>query len=41
MDLANGLVEWARTSGEEMPSELADMAHAAQDIVSHINSDSN
>ncbi len=35
-ELALGLVEWARKSGEEMPTELADLAHAAQDIVAHV-----
>jgi hypothetical protein len=32
----NTLVEWARNSGEEMPSELADLAHDAQDVLSHV-----
>jgi len=35
--LADSLVEWARTSGEDMPAALADLAHAAQDIVTHVN----
>lgn len=35
--LADSLVEWARTSGEEMPTALADLAQAAQDIVAHVN----
>ena len=39
MELAGALIEWARKSGEEMPTELADMAHSAQDIISHINRD--
>jgi hypothetical protein len=30
---AEGLVEWARRSGEEIPSSLSDMAHEAQDIL--------
>jgi hypothetical protein len=33
---ASGLVEWARQSGEDMPSALAEMAHNAQDILSHV-----
>jgi hypothetical protein len=32
----NTLIEWARKSGEEMPSELADLAHDAQDVLSHV-----
>jgi hypothetical protein len=35
-DLAASLVSWARKSGEDMPSELADLAHAAQDIVTDV-----
>jgi hypothetical protein len=34
---ANGLIDWARKSGEDMPSELVDMAHEAQDILAAIN----
>lgn len=30
---ASSLVEWARKSGEDMPSELAQLAHHAQDIL--------
>jgi hypothetical protein len=33
---ANGLVEWARKSGEDMPSELVKLAHNAQDILSEV-----
>lgn len=36
---AEGLVDWARKSGEEMPSSLADLAHQAQDILARVNSD--
>jgi hypothetical protein len=32
----NTLIEWARNSGEEMPSELADLAHDAQDVLTHV-----
>ena len=34
--LARMLVDWARKSGEEMPAELADLAHRAQDVVNSI-----
>jgi len=33
---ANALVDWARKSGEEMPNELAELAHRAQDILSDV-----
>jgi len=33
---AGGLVEWARKSGEDMPSALVEMAHNAQDILSQV-----
>ena len=33
---ATGLVDWARKSGEEMPAALVDLAHNAQDILSHV-----
>ena len=33
---ANGLVEWARKSGEDMPNALAQLAHDAQDILAHV-----
>ena len=35
--VANNLVEWARRSGEEMPSELVDLAHEAQDVLSALD----
>jgi len=31
------LVEWARKSGEEMPNELAELAHQAQDILTGVS----
>jgi hypothetical protein len=33
---ASGLVEWARKSGEDMPSALAELAHNAQDILAQV-----
>ena len=39
LDLAQALVDWARKSGEDMPSELADLAHAAQDLITQTDSD--
>ena len=33
---ASSLVEWARKSGEEMPNELAELAHQAQDILTGV-----
>ena len=33
---ANGLVEWARKSGEDMPNALVELAHNAQDLLSHV-----
>jgi len=33
---AKSLVEWARKSGEDMPNELAELAHQAQDILTEI-----
>ncbi len=33
---ANGLVDWARKSGEDMPNALVELAHNAQDILAHI-----
>ncbi len=33
---ANSLVDWARKSGEEMPSTLVELAHNAQDILAHV-----
>ena len=37
VDFASTLVDWARKSGEDMPAELADLAHDAQDILAHVN----
>jgi len=34
---ANELVEWARKSGEEMPSQLVELAHSAQDLLTSLN----
>ncbi len=34
--LAATLIDWARKSGEDMPSELVNMAHDAQDIIAHV-----
>ena len=31
------LIEWARRSGEEMPAELAQLAHSAQDVLSDVD----
>jgi hypothetical protein len=33
---ASSLVNWARKSGEEMPNELAELAHQAQDLLSEV-----
>jgi hypothetical protein len=33
---ASSLVEWARKSGEDMPNELAELAHHAQDILTDV-----
>jgi hypothetical protein len=35
---ANALVEWARKSGEDMPSQLVELAHSAQDLLTRLNS---
>ena len=35
---ANALIDWARTSGEDMPSELAELAHEAHDVLTAVNS---
>ena|SRR5206468_1014766 len=37
--VANELVEWARNSGEEMPSELVQLAHDAQDLLTSVDGD--
>jgi len=34
---AEELINWARKSGEEMPSSLADLAHQAQDILARVH----
>ncbi len=34
---ASGLISWARRSGEEMPTDLVDLAHDAQDLLTHID----
>lgn len=39
VEFAANLVDWARKSGEEMPNELANLAHNAQDILSVVNQD--
>jgi len=33
---ANGLVEWVRMSGEDMPDALANLAHEAQDLLAQV-----
>ncbi|HTK79483.1 MAG TPA: hypothetical protein VL286_03500 [Rhizomicrobium sp.] len=38
--LANELIEWARRSGEEMPSDLAQLAHDAQDVLANLDGES-
>ncbi len=35
--LAGHLIDWARMSGEDMPSSLAELAHEAQDILTAVN----
>jgi hypothetical protein len=37
--MANELVEWARRSGEEMPADLVQLAHDAQDLLSSVDGD--
>ena len=39
VDFAANLVDWARKSGEDMPNELVTLAHDAQDILEHVNSE--
>lgn len=39
MTFAQMLVDWARKSGEDMPSSLADLAHEAQDVLTQIERD--
>ncbi|HEY2070215.1 MAG TPA: hypothetical protein VGG48_11725 [Rhizomicrobium sp.] len=36
-NFANELVEWARKSGEEMPSQLVELAHSAQDLLTRLD----
>ncbi|HVU21802.1 MAG TPA: hypothetical protein VHE09_13805 [Rhizomicrobium sp.] len=36
-NVARRLVEWARKSGEDMPADLADLAHHAQDVLTMID----
>lgn len=38
-NFATELVEWARKSGEEMPSQLVELAHNAQDLLTRVNSE--
>ena len=33
---ASSLVNWARKSGEDMPNELAELAHKAQDLLADV-----
>ena len=33
---ASGLIDWARKSGEDMPNALVELAHSAQDILTHV-----
>ena len=35
--VARTLIEWARKSGEEMPLELAQLAHSAQDVLTAVD----
>ncbi len=37
VEFATNLIDWARKSGEEMPTELVTLAHDAQDILAHVN----
>ncbi|MBV9330613.1 MAG: hypothetical protein JOZ55_03570 [Alphaproteobacteria bacterium] len=36
---ANELVDWARRSGEDLPSTLVQLAHDAQDILTEVSAD--
>jgi len=38
--LAGELVEWARNSGEEMPSDLVQLAHDVQDLLARVDGES-
>ena len=33
---AQGLIDWARKSGEDMPNALVELAHNAQDVLAHV-----
>ncbi len=37
VNVASNLVDWARRSGEDMPSELVQLAHDAQDLLTHVD----
>jgi hypothetical protein len=37
VSFANGLIDWARKSGEDMPNSLVELAHEAQDVLAAIN----
>ena len=34
---ASGLISWARKTGEDIPNELVNLAHDAQDLLAHID----
>ncbi len=36
MAFAEGLIDWARKSGEDMPNALVELAHEAQDVLTSI-----
>ena len=36
---ATELIEWARHSGEDMPTDLAELAHHAQDLLANVEGD--
>jgi len=38
VEFAEGLVNWARKSGEEMPADLVELAQDAQDILTNVES---
>jgi hypothetical protein len=37
VEFASSLVDWARKSGEDMPTELVELAHTAQDVLTAVN----
>lgn len=39
LTFAQMLVDWARKSGEDMPSSLAELAHEAQDVLTQVERD--